>query len=403
MTNNPMVETPTENKSYINTTRDILTASKIKLATMNLKAYNIVYNLTPEDVAEIYEDKKEDHFQFWTMAHKLLELFNTSNKSLEEIISAFLEEYDITNRYLKDDLKNMIIEQKKQSWEITAEHDEEWNFKWYSDADIQARWKLLSKADMTLDKLRETYYWAEQYATLKTKKQITRGEAKKLIVWDSEDPRIADSVLKVAVMNKDRDMWGKYTTEERIEAKYKGKKLGAKPDRIVFRSNKAPDMRMTLADMDRLMEWLTREQRVNLVKTQELRCVIRDFKTEWQAIELYNWIQKYWDSKYGYIFSMAFYYLIVWIKYAIESDVTLDVIEKTEPFFSYALSIPQDIMKDKIHSITKTMDQIIQAEESQQRGELNVEHIFQNPDLKKYYPLIGQYIDSSQVFLDLSM
>ena len=31
MTNNPMVETPTENKSYINTTRDILTASKIKL------------------------------------------------------------------------------------------------------------------------------------------------------------------------------------------------------------------------------------------------------------------------------------------------------------------------------------------------------------------------------------
>ena len=100
---------------------------------------------------------------------------------------------------------------------------------------------------------------------------------------------------------------------------------------------------------------------------------------------------------------MAFYYLIVWIKYAIESDVTLDVIEKTEPFFSYALSIPQDIMKDKIHSITKTMDQIIQAEESQQRGELNVEHIFQNPDLKKYYPLIGQHIDSSQVFLDLSM
>lgn len=64
MTNNPMVEAETQNKSYINTTRDVLTASKIKLAMMNLKAYNIVYNLTPEDVAEIYEEKKEDHFQF---------------------------------------------------------------------------------------------------------------------------------------------------------------------------------------------------------------------------------------------------------------------------------------------------------------------------------------------------
>lgn len=391
MTQNPMVDPVTENKSYINTTRNILTASKIKLAMMNLKAYDIVYNLTPEDVAEIYEDKKEDHFQFGTMAHKLLEMFSEKNMTLEDIVNGFLEEYDITNRYIKDDLKEMIIQQKKEAWEITNEVDE-----W-------ARRKTLGKAEYTLDKLRETYYWAEKYNNIKSKTPITRAEARDLIVGQSEDPRIADSVLKVAVMNKDRDMAGKYSTESRITVKYKWKELWAKPDRIVFRSNKAPDKRMTVEDMDKLMDWLTREQRVNLVKTQELRCMIRDYKTEGQAIELYNGIQRFGDSKYGYILSMAFYYLIVWIRYGIESRVVLDVIEKTKPFFSYTLEIPEDIMKDKIHKLTQTMDEIIQSEETKERWQLTVEDIFQNPDLKKYYPLIGNYIDSSKVYLDLSM
>lgn len=131
--------------------------------------------------------------------------------------------------------------------------------------------------------------------------------------------------------------------------------------------------------------------------------MIRDYKTEGQAIELYNGIQRFGDSKYGYIFSMAFYYLIIRIRYGVESQVTLDVIEKTKPFFSYALSIPEEIMKDKIHKITQTMDTILESEKTDQRGDLTVEDIFQNPDLKKYYPLIGNHIDSSHVFLDLSV
>lgn len=66
------------------------------------------------------------------------------------------------------------------------------------------------------------------------KKKITRSEARDLIIGRSEDHRIADSVLKVAINNDERDMKGLYTTEERIEATYKGKTLGAKPDRLVF-------------------------------------------------------------------------------------------------------------------------------------------------------------------------
>jgi hypothetical protein len=80
------------------------------------------------------------------MAHKLFEKFTDRNITLQEIVDEFLEEYNITNRYLKDDLKQLIIEQKKIDGEITNEVDE------------KAYYKIFSKADMTLDKLRETYY-----------------------------------------------------------------------------------------------------------------------------------------------------------------------------------------------------------------------------------------------------
>ena len=64
---------------------------------------------------------------------------------------------------------------------------------------------------------------------------------------------------------------------------------------------------------------------------------------------------------------MAFYYLIVRIKYAIKSDVILDVIESSEPFFSYSMQVPVEIMNDKISEITRVMDAVIQAEENGQR------------------------------------
>lgn len=81
---------------------------------MNLQAYNIIYNLLPEDVAERFEESKADHFQFGTMCHKLLEIFPKKN-SIKEIVDEFLEQYDITNRYLKADYIEMIIQQKCES------------------------------------------------------------------------------------------------------------------------------------------------------------------------------------------------------------------------------------------------------------------------------------------------
>lgn len=41
-----------------------MTASKEKMAYMNLRAYNIVYNETDDEVAQAYEDGKANHFSF---------------------------------------------------------------------------------------------------------------------------------------------------------------------------------------------------------------------------------------------------------------------------------------------------------------------------------------------------
>lgn len=124
------------------------------------------------------------------MAHRLLEQFTEENISVKQIVDAFLEEYDITNRYQKKDLTEMILQK-----DIERGMDE---------VDAEVKRKQLMK--MTLDSLRELYYGPDAYADMTKKKKITRAEARDLIIGASEDPRIADSVLKVAISNKDRDM-----------------------------------------------------------------------------------------------------------------------------------------------------------------------------------------------------
>lgn len=76
------------------------------------------------------------------MAHKLLEQFTEENISVKQIVDAFLEEYDITNRYQKKDLTEMILQK-----DIERGMDE---------VDAEVKRKQLMK--MTLDSLRELYY-----------------------------------------------------------------------------------------------------------------------------------------------------------------------------------------------------------------------------------------------------
>lgn len=106
--------TKTQN-NYISSTRGVLTASKVKTAQLNLKAYKVIFEDTPDEVAQSLEDDKADHFAFGTMAHKILENFNQEDITIKEVVDRFLEEYDITNRYQKAELKEMILEKDKEN------------------------------------------------------------------------------------------------------------------------------------------------------------------------------------------------------------------------------------------------------------------------------------------------
>lgn len=376
--------------NYISDTRDSITASKLKLAWENKLCYKAVYIDTPDDVAQKYEDEKVSYFNFWTMAHQFLEQYNSWSMTLQELVDNFLDEYNITNMYQKKELVDKIVEA-----------DIEKNWPWRDDVDIAARKKELTKTKVTLDDLRKIRYWAEKYAHISKKKKITQAEARDLILWDSWDVRIADSILKVAVMNKERDMWWLYSCEKRIEVSYKDKKLSAKPDRMIFYSKKNPDQRITVEEMDDAMEWMTLEERRALAEEQELVCMIRDYKTAQDPRKIWYEIKELWDTSTWYVFSMSFYYLIVRAKYGIKSEVCLDVIKSKKPFINYTHYIPTAVMEAKLNGIISILDEIVKAEETGDRWEVTIMDVFASPRIAQVYSLIAPYMGTSRVVEDL--
>lgn len=370
-------------QSYIENTRWVITASKIKMADINLLAYKKVYIDTIDDVAALMEEEKADHFTFWTMVHKILEKFNEENKDIAAIVDAFLEEYDITNRYQKADLKDMILEKEKGLG--------------MDEVDLNAKEKILSK--MTLPQLREEYYGSEKYAEIEEKPKITRAESRDIIVW-CWDPRIADSILKVAVMNKERDMAGKYDNEMRIEATYKGMKLWAKPDRMILYYEDTWE-RITMEEFMQLVDWKNRNEIKEFVKEKKIKGMIRDYKTVWDINKIRNEITYKWDTAYGYIRSMAFYYLIVYLNTGIPCEARLDIIRKSKPFISYTEVINEVLMLEKMKWIISVLDKIHEAKESWERWELSIEDILENPTLQQYYPILMDSISTHTIYTDM--
>lgn len=370
-------------ESYIQNTRDVITASKIKMASNNLLAYKIVYKDTPDDVASTLEEEKADHFSFWTLAHKILEQFNNENLTIQEIVDKFLEEYDITNQYQKKELLEMILKKEEE--------------RGMDEVDLRAKEKMLGK--LTLDKLRQEYYWPEKYADLAQKPKITRAEARDLIIG-SWDPRIADSILKVAVQNKDRDMKGKYDNEQRIQAQYKWFTLWAKPDRLILYYKETGE-RITMDEFKTLTEWMNRDEIHAFTKEKNIKWMIRDYKTVWDIASIRKEIQYAGDTKYWYISSMAFYYLIVWINTWIPCEARLDIIRKTKPFISYTEVINETLMLEKMKPIINILDKIVEAEKTWERGEISIEDIIENPMLSTYYPILMESIGTHTVYTDM--
>jgi benzoyl-CoA reductase/2-hydroxyglutaryl-CoA dehydratase subunit BcrC/BadD/HgdB len=172
---------------------------------------------------------------------------------------------------------------------------------------------------------------------------------------------------------------------------------------MVFWSDNDKDTRITIEEMDDIMKEMNREERKAFAEDQKLRCMIRDYKTAADPRKIWYEIKEYGDTKTGYVFSMAFYYLIVWARYGVKSEVCLDVIKSKSNFLNYTHHIPSEIMVAKMNTITGVIDSIVEAEKTEERGTITIQDIFDGNKLSNYYSLLAPHMSSSRIVEDVYM
>ena len=352
--------------SYIADTKWVITSSKLKLFKDSPLAFKVIYSqLSPAELA-IFESEW-DHFSFWTMTHDFLEKIN--GRPVAEVLESFLCEYNITNRYQKWQLVELILAEEAKTKPLE---------------DLEVIKKKLEK--LTLPQLREQRYWSERYAEICKKKEITRAEARDLILWESEDSTIPDSIIKVALSNKDWDIYGKYDNEcsslpdKRIQTTFRWMPISAKPDRIVIYKG---EERYTLAEYMEIVGNMTPEEKRAYAKENKIKGFIRDYKTTESVERLIKDIQYKWDCEFQYVFSQAFYYIVVYSYTGVECDVCLDLIEKAKPFFSCTYYLPKDKLKEKVVEIKWLLENMKVRYETGDRGDITASDIVDNKKLKR--------------------
>lgn len=356
-------------KEYIEKTRDSITASKLKAMFLDPLYFKLKYI---DELNAKEEEDEERHYIVGTAFHYLM----------EHGIEQFGQVYNITDRYQKKDIQELIL---KRFEEQGKEPDE-----------IEIERKRLNKADMTLPKLREELYGAKDWAKMCSKIEITGAEGRDLL-WMYEE----------AVRQPMRDLQGMYSREYRLDSYYKDVRLSFQTDRIVFYSSKdwENDVRYTIEQMDEIMEWLTNEQKRAKAKEMCLLCIIRDFKTTDSIEKMKKELMYDWETRFGYVFSMAFYYTLVYIRYGIESRVVIDVIEKTSPYISDIIELPLSWLRKKLETtIIPTLDLYIKCKESNDWGNgPKRDDIISNKELKAYYRYFPSSVYQSATYIDLDM
>ena len=344
---------------YIKDTFWRITASKLKVFLLCEEAFKIQY------VDEVSIEAKEESrsFVLGTAFHDLMEYGK----------EFFLDKYSIADSFLKADLIEQI-----------AERD------WTPEKELK---KLL------LPELRKLYYWADDWAKRQAKIRLTPAEGRDLI-W-----------MYTAVVDKPMRDLGWYTDkEQRLEAQFKWLKLSARPDRLLFYTwhsddvrDITDDMRLSLEEIMELLHWKSKSEQTAIINEMNLKCIIRDFKTTsdlwWMKKDLAN---NRWD-KFWYIISMSFYYTIVYALFNIEAMVRLDVIEKSKPYATDIIALPQRLLQDKLKTtIIPWLDRLNKAMESWEFAPTDRQDVLSNPMLKPYYKYLAiEQKEPSYVDLDL--
>lgn len=317
--------------SYVKRTRWYITWSKLKSFALCEYLYKLKY------VDEIdLEEKEARHFVLWTAFHYIME-YGTEK---------FLEKYYIDEWLVKAKQLKAILEHNK-------DRDEE-QIK-------EAKKRLLP--EIRAEYMRIT--WNDG------KIELTPSEWRDL-VWMYEE------CLKQEIW----DMWSEYDKEQRIHVSYRSLQLSWQLDRVSFYDK--DKRRYTMQEIDDMLWPLERTDQKKIVNSLWIRGIIRDFKTTRDLERLKKEIEFTGDTKYDYVFSMSFYYTLVYVKYSILSDVYVDAIEKKDPYVSVTIWIPEWMLKDKLREITQLLDRLIDCQKTGEYKLPTREELITNKEIKRY-------------------
>lgn len=358
-------------KDYIVDTRWVITASKAKSFYKCPMLYKLVY-LDEVDATEFGEEETAQHFLVGTAFHYIMEKGK----------DAFLEKYRIAEWYIKDELSDLIY--KRYVDELIGSGISEDEIAKQSDD----KRKQLKK--MLLPQLRIEWYGN----SIEWKIPLTEKEGKSIL-------RCYENIMKQPIW----DMGSEYIREERFSAKYKtlSKPISLKPDRIKFFDKNGKHY--TKDEMDKLLLGKPSDEKLKIVADLGLKWVLRDFKTTRSISKLKDDILMSYNSTatewYGYVFSMAFYYTVIYALYCVECEVYLDLAELTRPYPTQVLSIPASKLKSKLKEvIIPTLEAMIEAETTGEYKYPSPDDILSDSELRKYFRYFPNSRQSEPEYLD---
>lgn len=345
--------------NYFEETKGFITASKLKDYMTNPYLYKVKWIDW-----NIIEKESERYFLVWEAFHDLMEKGR----------DAFLEKYSITDEYLKSEIMDLILNRFRENG--------------VDEADIEAHKKRLKKADVTLPKLREEWYWSADWAKNQTKVQLTWAEGRDLL-------GMYEAVLKQPI----RDLWGDYIKEQRFTAQYKSLKLSFKPDRIQFYDKNGNYYQLDA--INEILLWKHKTEQEKIINDLWLICTIRDYKSTGEILQIKKEFEWDWDTKYWYVVSMSFYYTLIYVLYGIKAGVYLDFVEKSEPYLSLSISIPESRLWDKLKTdIIPSLDSLDKDTNANEFALPTMDQILQNKEIKRYYNYIPVY-QTEPYYIDL--
>lgn len=255
----------------------------------------------------------------------------------------------------------VVEEEEKRCFTIwTALHDWMWYWMEYFQKKYFVQEKRMLKADYQKELAK---LWLETDWTVDELETRLLNWRIKLTAWES---KTLISMFKEIARQPLADLWWDYKKEVQLEVDYK---------------------------------WLTLRWTLDRIDVKNK--VIRDWKTTANIEKLIKDIT-WWDT--SYLFQVSFYYLMAKIKYDIECDVILDIIDKTKNTCYYWLKFTKEQIKSQLPVIISAIEWLL--EEWNKLKEWKKAFQWPTSDLRletfssEYYPIMDSSIQKNFEYIE---